>query len=139
MEIPMSAVPFTPAPAVPLNQDEVLVAVASKSDGLINQHFGHADDFDVYAVGPQGVRFISERVVDHYCQGGFGDEDKRDVILRALADCTALFVARVGDGPREKLSAAGIEPVDTYPFGAIEASILDWFGSHRVKPEARPL
>ena len=117
----------------PTNHDDILVAVATKGDGAISQHFGHADDFKVYAVDPAGVRFIGVRTVEHYCQGGGGDEDKRDVILRALADCSALFVARVGDGPRAKLTAAGIEPVDTYPFGAIEESIGDWF-SNRLVP-----
>ena len=106
--------------------DETLVAVATKGDGLINQHFGHADDFKVYAIGPAGIRFIGVRQVEHYCQGGYGDEDKRDVILRALADCAALFVARVGDGPRAKLAGAGIQAVDGYPFAAIEDSIMDW-------------
>ena len=117
----------------PTNHDDILVAVATKGDGAISQHFGHADDFKVYAAGPTGVRFIGVRTVEHYCQGGVGDEDKRDVILRALADCSALFVARVGDGPRAKLAAAGIEPVDSYPFSAIEESISDWF-SNRLAP-----
>jgi hypothetical protein len=119
--------------AAPINHDDILVAVATKGDGAISQHFGHADDFKVYAAGPSGVRFIEMRTVEQYCQGGAGDEDKRDVILRALADCAALFVARVGDGPRAKLTAAGIEPVDSYPFAAIEESITDWFGTNRVR------
>lgn len=109
--------------------DELLVAVASKGDGAISQHFGHADDFKIYSVGPSGVRYVETRVVEHYCQGGYGDEDKRDVILRALADCRALFVARVGDGPRAKLESAGIEPVDAYPFGPIDTSVADWFAA----------
>ena len=105
---------------------DLLVAVATKGDGAISLHFGHADAFEVYAVGPAGIRLIETRAVEHYCQGGYGDEDRRDVILRALADCTALFVARVGDGPRAKLQAAGIEPVDAYPFGPIAAAVADW-------------
>jgi hypothetical protein len=107
--------------------DELLVAVATKGDGAVSLHFGHADAFQVYGVGPAGIRYLETRAVEHYCQGGYGDEDKREIILRALADCTALFVARVGDGPRAQLEAAGIEPVDGYPFGGIEASIGDWF------------
>ena len=122
--------------AGPTNHDDILVAVATKGDGAISQHFGHADDFKVYAAGPTGVRFIEVRAVEHYCQGGAGDEDKRDVILRALADCAALFVARVGDGPRAKLTAAGIEPVDSYPFAAIEESTTDWFGATRARLSA---
>lgn len=104
------------------------VAVATKGNEQINEHFGHADEFKVYSVGPEGVSFEEVRVVEHYCQGGYGDEDKREVILRALADCKALFVARVGDGPANKLREAGIEPVDDYPFGAINASLTDWYG-----------
>ena len=121
-----SAATTSPTP-FQLGADEQLVAVATTGQGQIDQHFGHADAFSVYAVGTDGVRFIEVREVEHYCQGGYGDEDKREVILRALADCRALFVARVGDGPRAKLEKAGIEPVDDYPFGAIEESIAAWY------------
>ncbi len=104
------------------------VAVATKGNEQINEHFGHADEFKIYRVGPAGVTFEAVRLVEHYCQGGYGDEDKREVILRALADCKALFVARVGDGPGKRLREAGIEPVDDYPFGAIADSLADWYG-----------
>ncbi|MFD2113786.1 NifB/NifX family molybdenum-iron cluster-binding protein [Thiorhodococcus fuscus] len=105
---------------------ERLVAVATKGNVQIDQHFGHADDFKIYAVGSNGVRYIETRVVEHYCQGGYGDEDTWAIILRALADCSALFVARIGDGPRAKLTAAGIRPIDDYPFEAIEEAIAAW-------------
>lgn len=106
---------------------ECLVAVATKGGIQIDQHFGHADAFTVFAVGADGVRRVAVREVEHYCQGGYGNEDKREVILRALADCRALFVARVGDGPRQRLGIAGIEAVDDYPFCAIEVSIRHWY------------
>jgi len=115
------------------DKDSVLVAVASKGEGQIDVHFGHADQFNIYELSPTGIRFIEERVVEHYCQGGYGDEDKREIILRALADCAACFVARVGDGPREKLASAGIEAVDDYPYGVIEASLKAWFAGYRHK------
>jgi nitrogen fixation protein NifB len=110
----------------PSASGETLVAVATKGDNQINLHFGHADDFAVYAIGADGIRFVETRVVEHYCQGGYGDEDKREVILRALADCSALFAARIGEGPKAKLASAGIEPVDAFPFGLIEDSISAW-------------
>lgn len=110
-----------------------LVGVASKGDGLINEHFGHADAFLIYSVTADGLGFVEERQVEHYCQGGYGDEDKREVILRALADCAACFVARIGDGPRAKLAGAGIEAVSDYPYGAIEESLMTWFAARRVK------
>ncbi|MFA6921540.1 MAG: NifB/NifX family molybdenum-iron cluster-binding protein [Gallionella sp.] len=106
---------------------DVFVAVATKGNGQIDLHFGHANCFAVYAVAPDGVRCTDNRQVEHYCQGGYGDEDKREAILRALADCEALFAARIGDGPKARLIAAGIEPIDDYPFALIEPSILGWY------------
>lgn len=111
----------------------VLVAVASKGDDQINEHFGHAERFLIYEVGTDGVRFVGERLVEHYCQGGYGDESKRDAILRALADCAACFVARVGDGPRQRLEQSGIAAVDAYPYGLIVPSVAAWYDEHRAK------
>lgn len=105
----------------------VLVGVASKGNNQINEHFGHADSFLIYEVLADEVRFFEIREVEHYCQGGYGDEDKRDAILRTLADCQACFVARIGDGPKARLAGAGIEAVSAYPYGAIEESLLAWF------------
>jgi nitrogen fixation protein NifB len=110
-----------------IEADKILVAVATKNGVQVDLHFGHADAFAVFSVSSGEVCLVETRQVEHYCQGGYGDEDKRDVILRALADCSALFAARIGDGPKTKLAGAGIEPVDSYPFGAIEASVRDWF------------
>lgn len=111
----------------------VLVGVASKGDNQINEHFGHADAFHIYEVSPNGASFVETRLVEHYCQGGYGDEDKREAILRALADCAACFVARVGDGPRAKLAGAGIEAVSDYPYGAIDESLAAWFQGYRAR------
>lgn len=113
-------------------QECVLVAVATKGDGQINEHFGHADSFAIYEVGASGVRFVEQRLVEHYCQGGYGDEDKREAILRTLAGCAACFVARIGNGPSEKLATAGIEAVGDYPYGAIDASLMAWFNKDQA-------
>ncbi|HTH39442.1 MAG TPA: NifB/NifX family molybdenum-iron cluster-binding protein [Rhodocyclaceae bacterium] len=103
------------------------VAVATKNKVQIDEHFGHADEFKIYLVGPEGPVLEEVRLVEHYCQGGYGDEDKREVILRALADCQALFVAKVGDGPAQRLRDAGIAPIGDYAYGAIDASLMDWY------------
>ncbi|GAB2181892.1 hypothetical protein DLREEDagrD3_21150 [Denitratisoma sp. agr-D3] len=113
--------------AVPLPSGSLRVAVATKNMVQIDEHFGHADEFKIYAVGADAATLLEVRLVEHYCQGGYGDEDKREVILRALADCCALFVAKVGDGPAGRLREAGIEPVADYAYGAIDTSLLDWF------------
>lgn len=106
-----------------------LVAVATKNGQQIDLHFGHAEAFAIYTVNGNDIAFLENRAVEHYCQGGYGDEDKREAILRALADCRAVFLARVGDGPAKRLRDAGIEPVSDYPYGVPEASIAAWLGA----------
>ena len=112
--------------------DELRVAVASTDGRAIDMHFGHADAFRVYRADAAGVQFLESRKVEHYCQGGYGDEDKREVILRALADCAALFIARAGEGPKARLREAGIEPIDAYPFALIGPAITEWLAQRTV-------
>lgn len=111
----------------------IKVAVATRGHGQVDLHFGHADDFHIYEAGPGGIRYIEKRLVAHYCQGGFGDEDKREVIVRALADCTGLLVAKVGDGPRKRLAAAGIETSDAFAHGATEDALQAWYAEWQAR------
>ena len=107
--------------------DPILIAVATKGGERINEHFGHAKEFQIYEVGPKGAKFVGHRRVDQYCEGGSGDEDALDTVLSAINDCTAVFVAKVGGCPSQKLQAAGIEPVDRFAFEYIEESALTYF------------
>ena len=62
----------------------------------------------------QGAKFVGHRRVDLYCQGGYGEEDRLETVIRAINDCPAVFVAKIGGCPRDDLQKAGIEPVDRY-------------------------
>jgi nitrogen fixation protein NifB len=118
------------APAL-LPPIKVLVAVASKGGGRVNEHFGHASEFKVYEVGAQGATFIGHRRVDHYCQGGYGDDDEvLPTVIRALADCHAVLVSKIGRCPKDELAAAGIEPVEEHAFEFIEAALAAWFSGY---------
>ncbi len=103
------------------------VAVATRSGGLVDQHFGHARELLVYDVARDGARLVGRRVVEQYCVGGDGDDDVLAAALRALADCRAVLVAKVGHCPRGQLAAAGVEPVTEHAFQPIEAAALAWF------------
>jgi nitrogen fixation protein NifB len=113
----------------------ILVAVATKGNGRINEHFGHAKEFQVYELGAGGAKFVGHRRVDLYCQGGFGEDDSLDATVRAINDCAAVFVAKIGHCPKDQLIAAGIEPVDEYAFEFIEQSAIAYFKDYldRVK------
>lgn len=112
---------------------KVLVAVASESQGLVNQHFGHATEFQIYEVGAGAATFVGHRRVDLYCQGGYGEDEQLPSIVQALADCHAVLVAKIGACPRDELKAAGIEPVDRYAHEFIEKAALAWFADYRER------
>jgi nitrogen fixation protein NifB len=105
----------------------ILIAVATKGSGRINQHFGHAKEFQVYEVSTSGAKFVGNRRVDNYCQGGFGEEESLETVIRAINDCVAVFMSRIGHCPREGLLKAGIEPVDRFALEYIEQSAIAYF------------
>lgn len=97
--------------------DVVLVAVATSGGGVVNQHFGHADEFGVYEAGAGFVRLVGIRSVSRYCHGPSECDDDRSVLDRTvemLSDCAAVLCSRAGAGPRRALTAAGVEVVEVY-------------------------
>jgi nitrogen fixation protein NifB len=107
----------------------VLVAIASKGGGRINLHFGQATEFQVYEVTSAGARFIGHRRTDRYCRGGEGDSDAMAATLAALEGVSAVLCAKIGERPRARLAAAGIEATDQYAFEYIEASAITWYAN----------
>jgi nitrogen fixation protein NifB len=100
------------------------VAVTTKGEGLINQHFGHAKEFHIYSADASGVRFLGVRKVeDHYCQGGLGEDSALGSIIKMLSDVDVLLCAKIGGCPRKELARAGIEVSDQHAFEFIEPSI----------------
>ena len=51
-------------------------------------------------------------------------------ILETIQDCAAVFVAKIGDGPTDKLAARGITAVADYAWEEIEPSLLDYADKH---------
>ncbi len=107
----------------------VLVAVATKGGGRINQHFGHAREFQIYEVSASGITFTGHRKVDNYCEGGWGEDATLDSTIEALEGVRAVLCAKVGDCPRDSLKEAGIEVSHDYAHDWIEAGITGWYAS----------
>lgn len=104
----------------------VLMAVATKGGGIINQHFGHATEFLVYEASNKGVRFIGTRRADQYCVGADTcneDESTLGRVIKALEGCEVMLSARIGLPPYEALEEAGIQPVSDYAMEPIEESV----------------
>lgn len=112
----------------------VLMAVATKGGGIINQHFGHATEFLIYEASDKGVRFIGTRRVDQYCVGQDTcneDESTLDRVISVLQGCEVMLSARIGLPPYEALEAAGIQPVSDYAMEPIEASVAQVYETLR--------
>ena len=88
-----------------LSNVKILIAVATKGSGRVNEHFGHAQEFQIYELSTEGSKFVGHRRVDLYCQGGYGEEDTLTTVIRAIADCVAVFVAKIGGCPKDSLKA----------------------------------
>ncbi|MES1022216.1 nitrogenase cofactor biosynthesis protein NifB [Gloeocapsa sp. BRSZ] len=96
------------------NSPKILVAVATKGGGLVNQHFGHAKEFQVFEVDANEAKFVGHRKIDHYCQSGYGEAATLEHIIKAIADCKAVLVSKIGHCPQEELHKAGIQTVEAY-------------------------
>ncbi|GAB2586988.1 nitrogenase cofactor biosynthesis protein NifB [Nitrincola alkalisediminis] len=116
-------------PVIRVQGRAVLMAVATKGGGVINQHFGHATEFLVYEASRDGVRFIGHRqVAKPYCEGNSncGDEAENllDTLLKALQGCEVLLCSKVGYEPWSALEQAGIQPNGEHAMEPIEDAIL---------------
>lgn len=107
---------------------KVLVAVATKGGGLVNQHFGHAKEFMIYEVDATEAKFIGHRKVADYCQGGYGEDAALDGIIQTIADCKAILAAKVGPCPQKELKKAGLTVVEAYD--VIETVARHFYDEH---------
>ncbi|MEM8555928.1 MAG: NifB/NifX family molybdenum-iron cluster-binding protein, partial [Pseudomonadota bacterium] len=111
------------AAAVGENAEAMLIAVATKGGGRINQHFGHATEFQIFEVDADGVRFVTHRRCDNYCVGGYGEEDTLELVIKTLEGINTILCAKIGDCPREALEEAGIEAIQDYAYEYIETAV----------------
>ena len=113
----------------------VKLAVASKDGVSISEHFGHAKRFWIYHVGEDSCELMEQREVEHYCLGNSSSQSAMSKILQTINDCYAVFVAKIGDGPTEKLAKIGVKSVSYYAYEAIDESLVDYVQRDGVEPE----
>lgn len=104
----------------------MLIAVATKDGREINQHFGHAERFLIYAVEDGDAKLVDEKQVDRYCS--FDPEHPLrghllKGIAKALDGCRAVVSAQMGEHPRGELEQMGIEPF--VASGPIKATLVE--------------
>ena len=97
------------------------VAFASTDMKTVNQHFGAAAAFAIYAVDPEQAHLV-EVVQFHDQRGapeGGQNEDKLAGKIDALEGCVAAYSQAVGASAVSQLKGRNIQPVKVAPGAAI--------------------
>ena len=86
------------------------VAFASTDKVHIDEHFGHAEAFYLWDVGPETAAFSGVVQVKAEALAGHSD-DKIEARAAALADCALVYVAEIGGPAAARLVAKKIHPL----------------------------
>ncbi|NBC49675.1 MAG: nitrogen fixation protein NifX [Gammaproteobacteria bacterium] len=107
----------------------VKVAFASSDRQRVDQHFGAAEGFAVYRVGPSGYSLLEVAQFGRLDMDG--NEDKLGAKIDALDGCIAVYCQAVGASAIGKLRAQGVQPIKVAP-GTLISALL-----HALKRELR--
>ena len=87
----------------------IKVAFASTDMKVVNQHFGSAESFAIYAVDLEHIQLLEVNQFGQLVQDG--DEDKLVAKLNVLQGCAAVYSQAVGASAVAQLTSRGIQPV----------------------------
>ena len=87
----------------------IKVAFASTDMKHVDQHFGAAESFAIYALTPDNVQLVEATQFGKLAMDG--NEDKLDAKIKVLEGCVAIYSQAVGASAVAKLKTANIQPV----------------------------
>ncbi len=86
------------------------VAFASTDKVHIDEHFGQAEQFYLWDIGPDAASFSGVVQVKAESEAGHSD-DKIEARAAALSDCALVYVAEIGGPAAARLVAKKIHPI----------------------------
>lgn len=86
------------------------IAFTTKDNVHINAHFGSAKTIDVYEISDDGYHFLETLSFEGELKQD-GNEDKLVPKLKALEDCTIVYVTAIGGSAAARLIKKGVTPV----------------------------
>ena len=115
----------------------IKVAFATTDMLHVNQHFGSARSFAIYAVNPERTELIEAAQFGDLSQDGNDDcrdaggrakqgasaEDKLSVKIQMLEGCAAVYCQAIGASAIKQVVAQGIQPVKVHE-GSIISDLL---------------
>jgi len=115
-------------------QAAVKVAFASSDMQQVDQHFGAAESFAIYAVDMERVELLE--VVQFGQLAMDGNEDKLVAKISALDGCIAVYTQAVGASGVNQLKAKGIQPVKVSPGADVKDLLASLQDQLREGPSA---
>lgn len=85
------------------------VAFASTDMELVDQHFGSAESFAIYALDLERSQLLEAAQFGELAENG--EEDKLAAKLEALDGCVAVYSQAIGASAVTQLKSCGIQPV----------------------------
>ena len=101
----------------------IKVAFATTDMVHVNQHFGSAKSFAVYAVNPEQAELMEAAQFGQLEQDG--NEDKLSVKLQLLDGCSAVYCQAVGASAIKQIIAQGIQPIKVHEGSTIKDLLSD--------------
>jgi nitrogen fixation protein NifX len=110
------------------------VAFATGDMKHVDQHFGTAESFAVYALDPERATLVEAVQFGQLAMDG--NEDKLPAKIEALDGCIAVYCQAVGGSAINQLRAKGIQAVKVSPGSAIKDLIESLQDELRQGPSA---
>ncbi len=85
------------------------VAFASDDRATVNQHFGAAEGFAIYALDGERAQLVE--LAEFPPETMDGNENKLPAKIAALAGCAAVYCLAAGASAVKQLLAAGVQPI----------------------------
>lgn len=86
------------------------IAFTTRTGDMIDLHFGQAERFHVWEVGPDEAHYLETLSVGEH---GSDEEDRIAARARLLADCAIVYTMQIGGPAAAKLVAQKIHPMKT--------------------------
>jgi len=110
------------------------IAFATTDMETVNQHFGSAKSFAIYAVNMDDAQLLEAAQFGELQQDG--NEDKLSVKIELLNGCAAVYCQAVGGSAINQLIAKGIQPVKVHEGGRIKDLIVDLQNEMKAGPSS---
>lgn len=104
-------------------ENAIKVAFATSDMLHVNQHFGSAQSFAIYAVDPKSSKLLEAAQFGDLAQDG--NEDKLSVKLQLLEGCAAVYCQAVGASAIRQIVSQGIQPIKVHEGSQIKNLLKD--------------